>query len=747
MVVPAEGTGRLIFVVMKKTIVCFLLALPLLWGEACSGDEGKVPPSPGKIIVSEGSEPGGYGSEGGTQRVRFTSDVDWTAAVSSPAKAGDDWCTVDPARGAAGPATVEIAVRPNDTYDDRSAEIVFRNPRGEAIHTIRIEQTQRNGLIIGQREFTLDCRGGRIEVTFLHNVDCRAEIAPQDDWIRPVGTKALRQDTLAFVVAPYAGTGVRRGRIVLRTGDGLLSDTVTVHQDAADPERAALKALYDSLGGDNWRERANWLSDEPLEAWAGIGTDAEGHVVSIELPDNGLEGVIPAAIGDLSSLEWLALTGNRIRGALPASIGRLSSLEALNLDNNRIGSLPAEVGSLPRLRTLTLSGNDLSGDLPAWVGDLPELEELDLDGNRLGGTIPDAFDRIEYLRIHPQQEGFGFDGYAGEREALLAFYRSTNEADAWRSNGNHNWASDEPLDRWAWIGLNERGHVRSLRSYFNACLNGTLPPEIGDLQSLDTLALYPENHGWGDLYLRGELPEELGRLKNLKVLDLRDARLEGDLFGIVRNFPKLVWLGISGTLFRGELTDEVLQSLPEGLTGLVIDDNENFVIRIPASIGRFGELRSLTLSPGNGSEVPEELFGLARLNLLSLRGFDIASVPTSIERLADLEFLGISGCSLSGPIPASLYRLRKLKYLLLNDNELSGEIAPEIGNLENLEGLDLSFNPLEGTVPEEFSRLVRLRALALSPTGMSGTIPQAVQRMPNYADVVRPALLSAGLRE
>ena len=41
-------------------------------------------------------------------------------------------------------------------------------------------------------------------------------------------------------------------------------------------EKAALVALYNATGGENWTRNANWLSDQPLYTWEGIRTLGDG---------------------------------------------------------------------------------------------------------------------------------------------------------------------------------------------------------------------------------------------------------------------------------------------------------------------------------------------------------------------------------------------------------------------------------------------------------------------------------------
>ena len=51
---------------------------------------------------------------------------------------------------------------------------------------------------------------------------------------------------------------------------GLLSPDTEESAGAAD-DRFALATLYHATGGDHWRDRSQWLTDEPLGSWAGVG--------------------------------------------------------------------------------------------------------------------------------------------------------------------------------------------------------------------------------------------------------------------------------------------------------------------------------------------------------------------------------------------------------------------------------------------------------------------------------------------
>ncbi len=98
-------------------------------------------------------------------------------------------------------------------------------------------------------------------------------------------------------------------------------------QGSVESDRAALVALYDATGGDNWKNNANWKSDKPLGEWYGIRTDSEGRVKWIVLTDKNLTGSIPPEIGDLENLEALGLAFNRLSGYIPSEIGGLDNLQ------------------------------------------------------------------------------------------------------------------------------------------------------------------------------------------------------------------------------------------------------------------------------------------------------------------------------------------------------------------------------------------------------------------------------------
>ncbi len=140
--------------------------------------------------------------------------------------------------------------------------------------------------------------------------------------------------------------------------------------------RDVLVALYNATGGANWTNNTNWLTDNDISTWYGVGV-SNGLVTSLKLNLNNLTGDIPAALGNLTNLESLVLVGNSLTGAIPPQLGNLTSLEVLNLSFNQLsGSIPAALGNLTNLKQLWLFKNQLSGEPPEEVRNLPNLEVL-----------------------------------------------------------------------------------------------------------------------------------------------------------------------------------------------------------------------------------------------------------------------------------------------------------------------------------------------------------------------------------
>ena len=150
-----------------------------------------------------------------------------------------------------------------------------------------------------------------------------------------------------------------------------------------------------------------WLTPESECKWGGISCYASNtpnaiKVNVVEFENNGLSGVLPAEMEQLTKMRFFALERGSIGGTIPSSYGNLKSLLLLDFDFNQLtGTIPSSLWSLTNLRQLDLNDNQLVGTLSEDIGDLRQLRFFQIDNNNLEGMIPATLGDIpnfsEYL--------------------------------------------------------------------------------------------------------------------------------------------------------------------------------------------------------------------------------------------------------------------------------------------------------------------------------------------------------------
>ncbi|MDE2878622.1 Ig-like domain-containing protein [Candidatus Palauibacter soopunensis] len=188
-----------------------------------------------------------------------------------------------------------------------------------------------------------------------------------------------------------------------------------------------------------------------------------------------------------------------------------------------------------------------------------------------------------------------------DRAALVALYDATG-GEGWTHDDN--WLTGRPLDTWYGVGVDAEGRVTDLRLDFNG-LRGPLPPELGDLDRLQSLVLSLNE-------LTGAVPPELGRLPIVVHLDLSNNRFEGEIPPLIGDFGYLDVLDLARNEFEGP---------------------------IPVALGKLGALRWLDLSDNHlTGPVPSELGGLVNLWHLSLSWNKLeGAIPQSFLQLDNLQ--------------------------------------------------------------------------------------------------------------
>lgn len=149
---------------------------------------------------------------------------------------------------------------------------------------------------------------------------------------------------------------------------------------------------------------------------------------------------------------------------------------------------------------------------------------------------------------------------ARDREALIAFYNSTN-GDNW-GLPNSNWCTDKPIGTWFGVGCSNYlpskgsfGNVTVLHLYLgDVNVSGRLPREIGNLKYLEQLQIDWNVYGDEDRGMGGRLPEELGNLTRLKEICLTNNHLVGTLPQSLSKLTNLEHVNLSGNYLEGDLS-------------------------------------------------------------------------------------------------------------------------------------------------------------------------------------------------
>lgn len=275
---------------------------------------------------------------------------------------------------------------------------------------------------------------------------------------------------------------------------------------------------------------------------------------------NGLTGEIPAEIGNLSRLKNLNLNNNLLSGSIPSQLSQCTDLEWLNLNSNKLtGSIPPELGLLQKLTLLELGNNSLTGPIPSELGNCSSLLWLDLNTNQLSGNIPKALGRhasgalpspvlVGNMLAYVRNGVSSCEGFG--MGIMLDFTGMTVNS-----------LTDTPFTACpgrptVYVGGSlydnpDNRTIQYLDLSFNQ-LSGSIPDEMGSWVSLVILAL---SHN----QLTGFIPSSFANLHIVGVMDLSHNQLEGTL-SVLASCTLLVGIDVSNNDFSGEIPNGQLST-------------------------------------------------------------------------------------------------------------------------------------------------------------------------------------------
>ena len=510
---------------------------------------------------------------------------------------------------------------------------------------------------------------------------------------------------------------------------------VTINSCSVPPsEKAALEALYDATGGDDWDNNTNWKDPNvPVCDWYGV-TVENGVVTSLALYSNNLIGYIPLSIKDLTNIKYLYLFQNQLSNVIPQELGSLSKLVILNLGNNELeGNIPSSFENLLELQKLYLSNNLLTGNIPSGLSNIHSLYEIEVFNNQLFGSIPK-------LGILSSSQRVSLEKYRFDNNNFL--FRDIEEHHISHtflgdSHGqvpdNYRYSPQAKVDQEETIYINE-GYDYDLSTILSSNNN---------------------NYQWFFSNDDGSTFNPIGINDNKYTITNASATDNGIYYFTATNN---IVTGL--TLERNKITvvvtpcvipqDEydVLTAFYDTTDGDNWHNNTNWKDpNVPVCdwygvTVENGHVTKLILNSNKlAGEIPKDLQNLTKLKELNLSanyrggGNLHGSIPPEIGNLSDLEYLNLEDCKLTGEIPAQLGQLTNLKYLNLNGrrhfytsnqggtqgpvtivdtNEFTGSIPSEFRFLINLEYFNVYDNQLSGEVPSEFINFTSLETFLFS---------------------------------
>ncbi|CAK9178726.1 unnamed protein product [Ilex paraguariensis] len=469
---------------------------------------------------------------------------------------------------------------------------------------------------------------------------------------------------------------------------------------------------------NTWNQ--NSISDPNVcpQFFYGVLCGQDGFVSAIVLDHLSLLGDIKfSTLIGLKMLTNLSLPGNFLTGRLVPALGSMTTLQYLDLSGNQFyGPIPVRINDLWGLNYLNLSNNNFTGGFPSGMQNLQQLQVLDLHSNGFLGDVQDLFPQLRNEIYVDLSNNMFFGSLSMSVENVSSLANTVRHL-----NLSHNRLGGE-FFRNDSIGLFRNLRVLDLG---DTGISGELPP-FGSLPNLRVLRL-------GNNQLFGSIPAELlENLIPLQELDLSYNGFSGSIHGI--NSTTLNTLNLSSNVLSGSLPPSVGTCAVIDLSSNMLSDDISVVQSWEATL----EVLDLSSNKLTGS-IPNLTSQFQVLTMLNIRNNSlVGSLPPVLGTYSKLSTIDLSLNKLDGPIPPSFFASMVLTNLNLSGNQFTGTIPFQGSHTSELlvlpsyppiESLDLSDNSLTGNLPSDIGNLGRLKLLNLAKNKLSGKLPDELSKL------------------
>lgn len=149
--------------------------------------------------------------------------------------------------------TMTFSIAKNDTYDNRQGSITFKQKNGSLSGTVKVVQAQTDGIQVEKEAYSIDSKGGSIEVNVKANVDYETTIDDTaKDWISVVSTKTLNPSKITLSVAVNEDEQSREGKVYVKQSNGSAETSFIVKQVGKNTITAAFHDFAASSVGDSF---------------------------------------------------------------------------------------------------------------------------------------------------------------------------------------------------------------------------------------------------------------------------------------------------------------------------------------------------------------------------------------------------------------------------------------------------------------------------------------------------------------
>ena len=579
----------------------------------------------------------------------------------------------------------------------------------------------------------------------------------------------------------------------------LVQFTCTTGAAVADPatdtdlvsDCEALRGAKDELAGTG---TLNWSADLAISSWDGVSVGGTpSRVTELGLADEGLNGVVPAALGGLGGLTVVELQGNQLSGCIPTVLK--TQLDSTS-DLGGLQYCDAGPGK-PGAPTVVAGG--ASSVVVSWeepVNEGAAISDFDVQyrqgssgsftshsftstGSTTATTITGLLPGRSY---EAQVRATSTDGTSpwsesgtGQTEALAVSYGAGSYT---ASEGGAAASVVVELSPAAEEAVTipitvSAGAATEADDYaVNGLTSDALSFAVGDTSQTLTITANEDADsadesvelGFGTLPTGVALGTVSSATVGLADNDPLTVSLSGptetvdDAFEVTITFSEEVsgfeasevsvgggtaTLSGSGAEYTAAITPSASGTVTVDVAAGVaqaLDDGE-----ASAAAAQFSVLVQFTCTTGAAVADPATDTDLVSDCETLLAARDTLAGDGTLNWSADLAMSSWAGVTvagtpsrvtrlsvsrqLSGSIPSGLGDLSGLSYLSLVNNELSGSIPSDLGELTNLTRLDLGGNELDGSIPTAFGSLTGLTELYLDDNELSGAIPSEVGAM------------------